>query len=30
MAPADKRGMPNLKLSEQEIDDLSEYLLSLK
>jgi cytochrome c oxidase subunit II len=30
MAPGDKRGMPNLKLSEQEIDDLSEYLLSLK
>jgi cytochrome c oxidase subunit 2 len=30
MYPQGKRGMPNLKLTEQEINDLSDYLLSLK
>ncbi len=30
MAADDKRGMPNLRLSEQEINDLATYLLSLK
>ncbi len=29
MSPDDKRGMPNLSLSEQEIDQLVAYLLSL-
>ena len=28
MAPDDQRGMPNLNLSENQIDDLVEYLLS--
>jgi cytochrome c oxidase subunit 2 len=30
MAPNERRGMPNLRLSENEINDLTSYLLSLK